>query len=73
MKLLQFTIERDDESGALTASWDDPDGGGITTQARSLAELPQAIHEAIRCHFHEGESPQRVVLHFEHDPILQLA
>ena len=41
MKLLEFTIERDDKSGAFTASWDDPKGGGITTQAYSLAELPE--------------------------------
>jgi predicted RNase H-like HicB family nuclease len=51
MKLLEFTIERDDKSGAFTASWDDPKGGGITTQAYSLAELPDAINEAVRCHF----------------------
>jgi predicted RNase H-like HicB family nuclease len=51
MKLLEFTIERDDKSGAFTASWDDPKGGGITTQADSLAELPDATNEAVRCHF----------------------
>lgn len=73
MKLLQFTIERDDKSGAFTAWWDDPNGGGITTQADSLAELPKAIHEAVRCHFSEEKSPRQVALHFQHDPILQLA
>ena len=51
MKALEFTVERDDKSGAFTASWDDPKGGGITTQADSLAELPDAINEAARCHF----------------------
>ena len=51
MKLLEFTIEPDDKSGGFTASWDDPKGGGITTQAYSLAELPDAINEAVRCHF----------------------
>jgi hypothetical protein len=73
MKLLEFTIERDDKSGAFTAWWDDPDGGGITTQAYSLAELPKAINEAVRCHFPDGKSPRRVALHFQRDPILQLA
>ena len=73
MKLLEFTIERDDKSGAFTASWDDPKGGGITTQAYSLAELPDAINEAVRCHFLNRKSPRQVALHFEHDPILQLA
>jgi hypothetical protein len=52
MKLV-FTIERDDETGAFTASWDDPEGGGITTQAFSFAELSGAITEAVRCHFTE--------------------
>jgi predicted RNase H-like HicB family nuclease len=62
MKLLEFTIERDDKSGAFTASWDDPKGGGITTQAYSLAELPDAINEAVRCHFLNRKSPRQVAL-----------
>ena len=37
-----FTIERDEETGAYTASWDDPVGGGITTQAETFAELSEA-------------------------------
>ena len=61
MKALEFTVERDDKSGAFTASWDDPKGG-ITTQAYSLAELPDAINEAVRCHFPNGKSPRRVAL-----------
>ena len=62
MKLLEFTIERDDKSGAFTVSWDDPKGGGITTQAYSLAELPDAINEAVRCHFLNRKSPRQVAL-----------
>ena len=62
MKLLEFTVERDDASGRFTAWWDDPDGGGITTQADSLATLPKAIKEAVRCHFSNGKSPRRVAL-----------
>ena len=73
MKLLEFIIERDEGTGAFTASWDDPNGGGITTQAVSLAELPEAINEAVRCHFLDRKSPRRVALHFQHDPVLQLA
>ena len=73
MKLLEFTVERDDASGGFTAWWNDPDGGGITTQADSLAALPKAIKEAVRCHFSNGKSPRRVALHFQRDPILQLA
>ena len=73
MKLLQFTIEQDDETGAFTASWDDPRGGGITTQARTLEELFPAIHEAVRCHFLDQRAPKIATLHFAHDLELQLA
>jgi len=62
MKVLEFTIKRDDKSGAFTASWDDPKGGGITTQAYSLAELPDAINEAVRCHFLNRKSARQVTL-----------
>ena len=48
---LKFTVERDEETGAFTASWDDPNGGGITTQALTFGELQNAIIEAVRCHF----------------------
>ena len=68
-----FTIERDDETGAYTASWDDPAGGGITTQAETFAELSDAVSEAIRCHFAGRRLPRVATLHFEHDPELQLA
>jgi predicted RNase H-like HicB family nuclease len=68
-----FTIERDEETGAYTASWDDPAGGGITTQAETFAELSDAVSEVIRCHFAGRPSPRVATLHFERDPELQLA
>jgi hypothetical protein len=48
---LKFRIERDEETGAFTASWDDPNGGGITTQALTFGELSDAMIEAAKCHF----------------------
>ncbi|PYJ47616.1 MAG: 2-oxoisovalerate dehydrogenase [Verrucomicrobia bacterium] len=66
-------IERDEETGVFVASWDDPQGGGITTQADSLEELADAIREAIRCHFANRTAPREVFLHFETDPVLQVA
>jgi len=36
---VQFEIEQDEDADMFVASWDDPAGGGITTQARSLPEL----------------------------------
>lgn len=72
MKLV-FTIERDEETGAFTASWDDPRGGGITTQALTFPELSSAINEAVKCHFVDRVAPKIATLHFQHDPELVLA
>jgi predicted RNase H-like HicB family nuclease len=69
----EFTIERDDEAGVFVASWDDPAGGGITTQAKDLRELASAIEEAVRCHFAGRTPPREVALHFADNPVLQLA
>jgi hypothetical protein len=73
MDLLAFSVERDEETGMLVASWDDADGGGITTQAETLAALADAIKESVRCHFEGRRAPREVTLHFESDPVLQLA
>ena len=70
---LAFTVERDNETGIYVAFWDDPNGGGITTQANSLAQLSEAVQEAVRCHFSGRPAPREVTLHFESDPVLQLA
>ena len=45
------------------ASWDDPAGGGITTQGKDLRELAWAIEEAVRCHF-AGTHSAATKLHF---------
>ena len=73
MERLEFKIEQDDGADVFVASWDDPAGGGITTQAKSLAELHAAIQESVRCHFGDRPAPREIALHFENDPVLQLA
>ena len=65
---VEFTVERDDETGVFVASWDDPRGGGITTQARNLAELSDAIMEAVRCHFSDGVAPKSCDPSFSEGP-----
>ena len=52
------------------AWWDDPDGGGITTQGQDLKDLQQHITEAVATHFDEGDAPRRIRIHFVSDPIL---
>lgn len=62
MDPLAFKIERDVEAGVLVASWDDPEGGGITTQAENLTELAEAIKESVCCHICQpGNKPRRQV------------
>ena len=73
MDPLAFKIERDVKGGVLVASWDAPEGSGITTQAKNLSEVADAIKEAVRCHFAGRSAPREVTLHFESDPGLQLA
>jgi hypothetical protein len=72
MREITFNVSADPETGLLVAAWDDPTGGGITTQADSLQTLPDEIRDAIRCHFDAGELPARVNLHFQNDPILSV-
>jgi predicted RNase H-like HicB family nuclease len=64
------TVERDEESGWFVASWDAPEGGGITTQGRDLGELQTNIQEAVRCHFDAPHAPRSIRLHFLRDPVL---
>jgi predicted RNase H-like HicB family nuclease len=66
-----FTIERDEENGWFTASWDAPNQtGGITTQGKDLAELEKNLREAVECHFEGGQRPRRMRLRFLNDAVL---
>ena len=65
-----FTVETCQDSATFMASWDAPEGGGITTQGRALRELQEQVTDAVACHFDEGKAPQRIRLHFTVDPVL---
>ena len=69
MDEIVFQIEPANDGKGLIASWDDPQGGGITTQAGDLGDLQEQIAEAVRCHFDDAEIP-RIRLHFTCDPVL---
>jgi predicted RNase H-like HicB family nuclease len=73
-KELTLTVEEDEETGVFVASWSDPEGGGITTQADSFDKLQDAVLEALRCHFANRPARRKVdvALHFEKDPVLEL-
>lgn len=70
MEEITIQIERDEATGWLVASWDDPSGGGITTQGVDLQDLHRQIRDAVAAHFDEAEAPQRIRIHFVADPVL---
>ena len=71
---ITFKVERDEDSGWFTASWDAPNQtGGITTQGKDLAELEKNLREAVECHFDGEKLPQRIRLHFLNDAVLATA
>jgi len=74
MKEIILTVERDDDSGWLVASWDAPNGGGgITTQGKDLTELQANVRDAVRCYFDKDKAPRAIRLHFLTDPVFATA
>lgn len=70
MREITFNVSPCEESGVLVASWDAPEGGGITTQGESMEQLRANVREAVACHFEAGEAPARIRLHFAGDVLL---
>ena len=68
MNEILFQVETSD--GMFVASWDAPEGGGITTQGKDLRDLQEQVADAVRCHFEAGMVPRRIRLHFAADPVL---
>jgi hypothetical protein len=62
MDEIVFQIEASEGSGFLVASWDAPEGGGITTQGKDLRELQEQVADAVRCHFNPPDIPRKVTL-----------
>ena len=74
MQEITINIRHDEESGGLNAWWDDPAGGGISTQGDSIPELHAMIKEAVSLYFEDRpERPLSVRLHFVEDPSLVVA
>lgn len=70
MDEIVFQVAPCDDTNQLVASWDDPLGGGISTQGRDLRELQEHISDAVQCHFDPPAIPKRIRLHFTGDPVL---
>jgi len=54
-------------------AWDAAEGGSITTQGDTSAELQSMIADAIQVYFHDQPKPARIRLHFSEDPVLAVA
>lgn len=68
---ITLQVQRDEESGWLVATWDDPTGmGGISTQGRDLRNLQDQITEAVAAHFVRAETPAQIRIHFVSNAIL---
>ncbi len=72
---ITFTVKTCPDSGGFVARWDDPRGGGITTQGDTLGELQEMITDAVSGYFDPAEAaaPVRVKIHFAEDPVLSVA
>ncbi len=73
MREILFNIEVCPETGGFVARWDDPAGGGITTQGDTLPELQSMIADAVAGYFEAGKHPRKLRLHFNEDPVFTLA
>ena len=54
---ITFKVAACTETGGYIARWDDPAGGGITTQGDSLAELQSMVSDAVSGYFDQGRAP----------------
>ena len=70
---ITFRVEACAETGGYVARWDDPAGGGITTQGDSLADLQSMVADAVSGYFADAKAPGQVRLHFVQDPIIAVA
>ncbi len=66
MEEITVQVKRDEQSGWLVASWDDPDSGGITTQGRDLSDLREQIAEAVAVHFDGVAAPRYIRIPLRH-------
>lgn len=72
MKELVFEVTQEADGGYV-ARWDDPQGGGITTQGENLADLQAMVTDAVGGYFEPGQAPATIRLHFARDPVVAVA
>ena len=66
MNELIFVVEEAPEGGYIARAL----GESIFTEADTLAELPDKVREAVRCHFEDGQAPKVVRLHHVREEVI---
>ena len=66
MKELIFMVEEAPEGGFLARAL----GEAIFTEADTLADVPDKVRDAVRCHFEEGQAPKIIRLHHVREEII---
>ena len=61
-----FMVEEAPEGGFVARSL----GPSIFTEADSLAELPEKVRDAVRCHFEAGQAPKVIRLHHVREEVI---
>ena len=61
-----FVVEEAPEGGFTARAL----GASIFTEADTVAELHEQVHDAVRCHFEEGQMPKLIHLHFVRDELI---
>lgn len=61
-----FIVEDAPEGGFIARAL----GVSIYTEADSLAELPEKVRDAVRCHFEEGNAQKVVRLHHVREEVI---
>ena len=68
MSRIAFTITPCPETGGYVARWDDPAGGGISTQGDNFGELDTMLRDAVEGYFFDKPGPDCIQIHFAEDP-----
>ena len=66
MSEIVFRVEEAAEGGYSARAL----GESIFTQAETVEELRQQVHDAVRCHFEPGKGAAVIRLHYVRDEVL---
>jgi hypothetical protein len=66
MTEILFIVEEAAEGGYTARAV----GASIFTEADDLDQLRDAVRDAVRCHFEDGDRPKAIRLHRVHDEVI---